>query len=71
MSPTRYDPDPYGTAGVLIAGKTMRARKEVLYDDGLTDKQFAKQLEKAAVTEEQKVVKEKEKVCEKEEDSYL
>jgi hypothetical protein len=46
-----YDLDGEDGA-VMVAGKMMRKRKEVTYDDGLTDKQFTRLLEKSADNEE-------------------
>ena len=40
------DEDDDDEEGPLVGGKAMRKRKEVAYDDGLTDLQFARALEK-------------------------
>jgi len=40
----------------VVAGKTMRKRKDVKYDDGMTDKQYTKYVERISTEAEQKVV---------------
>lgn len=40
----------------VVAGKTMRKRKDVKYDDGMTDKQYTKYVERITTEAEHKVV---------------
>ena len=56
------DEDDYDEEdGVMMGGKLMRKRKEVTYDDGLTDRQFARAVEKATLAEEKASQQEKER----------
>lgn len=47
--------DDHDEEGVVIAGKLMRKRKETVYDDGLTELQFQKMLERQADGVEEQV----------------